>query len=128
MGSSFEIANAGCSIGATKQALFRSYSIENRVSHRASKLQEYTDTESLEVYVKGAPADHLHGLLQGNNASWQHVHRLLRHYGLPLEKGGTSGSLADSPQRLASALSGSHAPLFVLTDLGAQMHFCAQVL
>ena len=69
----------------------RDYSVESRASWRAAKLQEHADTESLEVYVKGAPADHLHGLLQGNNATWQQVHGLLRHYGLELEKGDKGG-------------------------------------
>jgi hypothetical protein len=69
----------------------RDYSIENRVSRRASKVHEYADTESLEVYVKGAPADHVHSLLQGNKATWQQVHGLLRYYGLELEKGDKGG-------------------------------------
>lgn len=69
----------------------RDYSIENRVSQRASKVHAYADTETLEAYVKGAPANQLHGLLQGGNASWQHVHALFRHYGLELEKGGKGG-------------------------------------
>jgi hypothetical protein len=69
----------------------RDYSIENRVSQRAGKVQTYADTESLEVYVKGAPADQLHDLLQGSNATWQKVHALLHHYGLALEKGDKGG-------------------------------------
>jgi len=47
----------------------RDYSIANRVSQRASKVHAYADTESLEVYVKGAPANLLHDLLQGSSAS-----------------------------------------------------------
>ena len=52
----------------------RDYSVESRASRRASKMQEYADTESLEVYVKGTPAEHVHNLLQGNKASWQQLH------------------------------------------------------
>jgi hypothetical protein len=69
----------------------RDYSVESRASQRAGKVQEYADTESLEVYVKGAPADHVQNLLQGNKATWQHLHSLLRHYGLELEKGDKGG-------------------------------------
>jgi hypothetical protein len=69
----------------------RDYSIENRVSQQASKVHAYADAESLEVYVKGAPAGQLHDLLQGGNASWQKVHALLHHYGLELEKGDKGG-------------------------------------
>jgi hypothetical protein len=69
----------------------RDYLIENRVSQRASKVHAYADTESLEVYVKGAPANLLHDLLQGSSASWQKLHALLHHYGLELEKGNKGG-------------------------------------
>jgi len=69
----------------------RDYSVESRASQRAGKMQKYADTESLEVYVKGAPADHVHNLLQGNKVTWQQLHSLLRHYGLELEKSDKGG-------------------------------------
>ena len=69
----------------------RESSIEKQPSARASKVQEYTDSESLETYARGYPAKHLDGILQRRDATWDNVHALLRHYGLGLEKGEKGG-------------------------------------
>jgi hypothetical protein len=63
----------------------------DQASSRASKVQEYTDTETLEVYARGSPAKDLDGALQRRDATWNEVHALLRHYGLELEKGERGG-------------------------------------
>jgi len=67
-----------------------SRSIE-RGANKAGKLEQFSDTESLETYCKGAPAKALRAVLDAPDPTWQKVHQILHAHGLKIvagEKGG----------------------------------------
>jgi hypothetical protein len=58
---------------------------------KASKMEAYSDAESLETYCKGQPAKDLSQVMQRDGATWQAVHAALTKHGLELHKGEKGG-------------------------------------
>lgn len=58
---------------------------------RASKMEDYSNAESLETYCKGEPAKDLSALMRRDSTSWQDVHAALMKHGLELRKGEKGG-------------------------------------
>jgi hypothetical protein len=58
---------------------------------KASKMEQYSNAESLETFCKGQPAKDLNKLMQLKDVKWQDVHATLAEYGLELHKGEKGG-------------------------------------
>lgn len=58
---------------------------------KASKMEEYSNAESLETYCKGQPAKDLSEVMRRDGVTWQDVHATLMKHGLELHKGQKGG-------------------------------------
>lgn len=58
---------------------------------KASKMEHYSNAESVETYCKGQPAKDINQAMQRSGANWQDIHAALGKHGLELHKGDKGG-------------------------------------
>lgn len=80
----------------TEPELLEQWRIEQKEKGRtadgkASKMERYSDSESLQSYIRGKPAKAVRDLMKQETATWQALHTTLQKHGLTLHKSEKGG-------------------------------------